>query len=49
MPSVIGRRVREYSHVSPTPIEGAYCSALLLAYWSVRQLRLVQLVALYAP
>jgi len=28
----------DYSHMSPTPlVDGAYCNALLLAQWSVRQ------------
>jgi len=30
--------VKSYSHVSPTPLlDGAYCNALLLINWSVRQ------------
>jgi len=36
-PLVNGWRVRDYSHISPTPLDCAYCNALLLAYSSVRR------------
>jgi len=30
---IIGWCIRDNSHVSPTPLDGAYCNALLIALW----------------
>jgi len=36
--SIKARTEPRNNHVSPTPLlDGAYCNALLLAYWSARQ------------
>jgi len=45
---VIGRRVRERSHVSPTSLDGSYCNGLPFASWSKLN-RQFTCIAVYAP